>query len=58
MKEPLSYWLFKLRLEFHYVDTFGKDDKIRKQYEEYLKDFYEKTNKQIRRNEKNDTRLK
>ena len=55
MKKPLSYWLFKLRLEFHHIDTFGKDDKIRKQYQEYLKEFYEKRSRQNSRNEKNDT---
>lgn len=55
VKKPLSYWLFKLRLEFHHVDTFGKDDKIRKQYEQYLKEFYEQRPRQIKRNERNDT---
>jgi|TARA_Y100000289_G_C3792565_1_gene84823 hypothetical protein len=55
VKKPLSYWLFKLRLEFHHVDTFGKDDKIRKQYEQYLKEFYEQRPRQIKGNERNDT---
>jgi|TARA_E500000178_G_C16466997_1_gene507055 Leu/Phe-tRNA-protein transferase len=55
VKKPLSYWLFKLRLEFHHVDTFGKDDKIRKQYEQYLKEFYEQRPRQAKRNERNDT---
>ena len=36
MKKPLSYWLFKLRLEFHYIDTFGRDDKIKKEYDKQL----------------------
>ena len=55
MKKPLSYWLFKLRLEFHHIDTFGKDDKIRKEYDKYIKEFYEQKNAQIRRNESDDT---
>ena len=55
MKKPLSYGLFKLRLEFHYVDTFGKDDKIKEQYYKYLEEFYEQQNKQTNRNEKHDT---
>ena len=44
MKKPLSYWLFKLRLEFHHIDTFGRDDKIKKEYEKYVKEFYEQKN--------------
>lgn len=55
MNKPLSYWLFKLRLEFHHVDTFGRDDKIKKEYEKYVKEFYEKRNRQTSRNESDDT---
>ena len=55
VKKPLSYWLFKLRLEFHHIDTFGKDDKIRKEYDKYIKEFYEQKNGQTRRNESDDT---
>ena len=55
MKKPLSYWLFKLRLEFHHVDTFGKDDKIRKEYDKYVKEFYEQKNGQNTRDERDDT---
>ena len=46
VKKPLSYWLFKLRLEFHHIDTFGKDDKIRKEYEKYLEEFYDRKRKE------------
>jgi|TARA_Y100000114_G_C11575540_1_gene238537 Leu/Phe-tRNA-protein transferase len=55
VRKPLSYWLFKLRLEFHHIDTFGKDDKIRKEYKKYLKEFYEQENKQTIRDETHDT---
>ena len=34
----MDYRLFKLMLEMSYVDTYGKDDKIRKLYEKYLKE--------------------
>ena len=52
MKKPLSYWLFKLRLEFHHIDTFGKDDKIKKEYEQYVKEFYDRKRKKDKK-EKN-----
>ena len=55
VRKPLSYWLFKLRLEFHHIDTFGKDNKIRKEYKKYLKEFYEQENKQTIRDETHDT---
>ena len=55
MKKPLSYWLFKLRLEFHHIDTFGKDDKIRKEYNKYVKEFYEEQYGQTTRDERDDT---
>ena len=35
-EKPISYIEFKLNKEFAYQDTFEKDDKIRKEYEEYL----------------------
>ncbi len=35
--DTLDYKLFKLLQELSYVDTFGKDDMIRKQYREYLR---------------------
>ena len=34
----MDYHLFKLMLEMAYVDTYGKDDKIKKRYEKYLKE--------------------
>jgi len=33
---PINYLEFKLNKELAYEDTFEKDDKIRKEYEEYL----------------------
>ena len=36
--DTVDYTLFKLLQELSYVDTFGKDEMIRKQYREYLKD--------------------
>tara|TARA_B100001996_G_C18377544_1_gene484015 strand:+ start:264 stop:422 length:159 start_codon:yes stop_codon:yes gene_type:complete len=35
-EKPISYIEFKLNKELAYQDTFEKDDKIRKEYEEYL----------------------
>jgi len=35
-KKPISYLEFKLNKELAYQDTFEKDDKIIKEYEEYL----------------------
>ena len=35
-EKPISYFEFKLNKELAYQDTFEKDDKIRKEYEEYL----------------------
>ena len=35
-EKPISYLEFKLNKELAYQDTFEKDDKIRKEYEEYL----------------------
>ena len=34
----MDYQLFKLLLEMSYVDTFEKDEEIKKRYEEYLKE--------------------
>ena len=33
---PMSYLLFKLNMEMNYQDTFEKDEKVQKEYEEYL----------------------
>jgi|TARA_B100001123_G_C14886443_1_gene858074 hypothetical protein len=35
-EKPISYLEFKLNKELAYENTYGKDDKIRKEYEEYL----------------------
>ena len=32
----MSYLLFKLNMEMNYQDTFEKDEKVQKKYEEYL----------------------
>ncbi len=42
---PISYLHFKLLKEMAYEDTFGKDNKIRKQYDEYLKEENDRYNK-------------
>ena len=42
--EVISYLEFKLNKELCYEDTFGKDDKIRKEYEQYVKRMTELTN--------------
>jgi|TARA_R110000822_G_scaffold19289_1_gene63056 hypothetical protein len=34
---PISYLEFKLHKEMTYQDTFGKDEKIREEYKEYIK---------------------
>jgi len=34
---PISYREFKLNKEMAYEDTFGKDEKISKEYDEYVK---------------------
>ena len=41
--EVISYLEFKLNKELNYEDTFGKDDKIRKEYEQYVKRMTELT---------------
>ena len=33
----MDYKLFKLLQEMAYVDTYGKDEKIREMYKEYLR---------------------
>ena len=35
-EQPMSYLLFKLNMEMNYQDTFEKDEKVQKKYEEYL----------------------
>ena len=47
---PISYLEFKLNKELAYKDTFEKDNKIRKEYEEYLERL--KNDKQERTNQK------
>ena len=47
---PISYLEFKLNKELACQDTFEKDDKIRKEYEEYLERL--KNDKQERTNQK------
>tara|TARA_R110000803_G_scaffold56026_2_gene113149 strand:+ start:254 stop:412 length:159 start_codon:yes stop_codon:yes gene_type:complete len=34
---PISYLEFKLNKEISHQDTFEKDEKIRKEYQEYIK---------------------
>ena len=41
----ISYTLFKLLKEISYVDTFGKDEIIRKQYKKYLMEKYKHDNR-------------
>ena len=36
-EQPMSYLLFKLNKEMNYQDTFEKDEKVKKEYNEYLK---------------------
>ena len=40
----ISYLEFKLNKELNYEDTFGKDDKIRIEYENYVNKMTELTN--------------
>ena len=40
-----DYTLFKLLKEISYVDTFGKDEIIRKQYKKYLMEKYKHDNR-------------
>jgi len=35
-EQPMSYLLFKLNKEMNYQDTFEKDEKVKKEYNEYL----------------------
>ncbi len=37
MPRIISYLEFKLNKEMAYENTFGKDEKIQKEYQEYLK---------------------
>jgi len=45
---PISYLEFKLNKEIAHENTFGKDDKIRKQYNEYIKQIKRKEEKNAR----------
>ena len=47
----MDYKLFKLLKEMAYVDTYGKDEKIREMYKEYLRkqNVQNNTKKQIQR---------
>ena len=47
----MDYKLFKLLQEIAYVDTYGKDEKIREMYKEYLRkqDVQNNTKKQVQR---------
>ena len=45
----ISYTLFKLLKEISYVDTFGKDEIIRKQYKKYLMEKYKNDNRRTTR---------
>ena len=45
----ISYTLFKLLKEISYVDTFGKDEVIRKQYKKYLMEKYKHDNRRTTR---------
>mgnify|MGYP001172278647 FL=1 len=35
-EKVMSYMEFKITKEFHYENTFGKDEQIQKEYEKYL----------------------
>ena len=43
--DVISYTLFKLLKEISYIDTFGKDEVIRKQYKKYLMEKYKHDNR-------------
>ena len=43
-EKVMCYMEFKLMKEFHYEDTFGKDEKIQKQYKKYLQQKQEVNN--------------
>ncbi len=45
--DTIDYKLFKLLQEISYVDTFGKDEVIRKQYKQYLMEKHKNDNKRI-----------
>ena len=47
----MSYLEYKLTLEMTYFDTFGKDDKVKKMYEKYLKEHNEQQNDNRNRRE-------
>ncbi len=45
--DTIDYKLFKLLQEISYVDTFGKDEVIRKQYKKHLMEKHKNDNKRI-----------
>ena len=47
--DVISYTLFKLLKEISYIDTFGKDEVIRKQYKKYLMEKYKNDNRRTTR---------
>ena len=47
--DTIDYKLFKLLQEISYVDTFGKDEVIRKQYKKYLMEKHKNDNRRTTR---------
>ena len=45
--DTIDYKLFKLLQEISYVDTFGKDEIIRKKYKQHLMEKHKNDNKRI-----------
>jgi hypothetical protein len=43
--DTIDYKLFKLLQEISYVDTFGKDEIIRKKYKQHLMEKYKNDNR-------------
>ena len=43
-EKPMSYLEFKLNKEMNYENTFGKDDKIQKEYKQYLESIERRKN--------------
>ncbi len=43
--DTIDYKLFKLLQEISYVDTFGKDEVIRKQYKQHLMEKHKNDNR-------------
>lgn len=44
-EQPMSYLLFKANMELNYEDTFEKDEKVQKKYQEYLLETKKKAGK-------------